>query len=166
MVLADLAFAGIDKGMVKAECNILVHCIQPDGSAAKAVEASPTASRPARAVLCNLLLRFMRVSSLSVDCFDGWRSRFRVSRAPSGWSCIRRLEGGYWGARYCFQDSAWPCIIARMKKPFALLVILFVVAIVTFGTWQLYSGNLEAAFSTMPFLLVTYLLVKSQSRRE
>ena len=51
-----------------------------------------------------------------------------------------------------------------MKKVPALLLLLFTLCIVTFGTWQLFLGNLEAAFSSLPFLLVTYLFVKRFSQ--
>lgn len=50
-----------------------------------------------------------------------------------------------------------------MNKLFSLLLIAIVLAMVGFGTWQLFQGNFEAAFSTLPFLLVIYFLVK-QSR--
>jgi hypothetical protein len=30
---------------------------------------------------------------------------------------------------------------------------------VAFSTWQLFKGNLEAAFSALPFLLIVYLFV-------
>ena len=51
-----------------------------------------------------------------------------------------------------------------MKRVPALLLLLFVLSIISFGTWQLFRGNLEAAFSALPFLLVTYLFVKRFSR--
>lgn len=47
-----------------------------------------------------------------------------------------------------------------MKKIPTLLLLLFALAIISFSTWQLFRGNLEAAFSSLPFLLVTYLFVK------
>jgi hypothetical protein len=37
---------------------------------------------------------------------------------------------------------------------------IFVIFLIAFGTWQLFSGNLEAAFSTFPFLLIVYFFVK------
>jgi hypothetical protein len=46
-----------------------------------------------------------------------------------------------------------------MKKITALFLIIFLLSIVTFGTWQLYLGNFEAAFSTLPFLLILYFFV-------
>jgi hypothetical protein len=48
-----------------------------------------------------------------------------------------------------------------MKKISALFLTIFVLCIVTFGTWQLYQGHFEAAFSSLPFLLIMYLFVKS-----
>ena len=51
-----------------------------------------------------------------------------------------------------------------MSKPAALFLILFSVSIIAFGTWQLFRGDLTAAFSTLPFLFITYLFVKSQSK--
>jgi len=47
-----------------------------------------------------------------------------------------------------------------MNKLAASLLILFVLFIVSFGTWQLFLGNLEAAFSSFFFLMIIYLFVK------
>jgi len=47
-----------------------------------------------------------------------------------------------------------------MNKPAAYLMMFFVLSIVSFGTWQLFLGNLEAAFSSFPFLLIAYFFVK------
>jgi len=41
----------------------------------------------------------------------------------------------------------------------ATLLIIFVLILVAFSTWQLFAGNLEAAFSSLPFLLIVYLFV-------
>jgi hypothetical protein len=46
-----------------------------------------------------------------------------------------------------------------MKKIGLILLLAFVIGLVIFSTWQLYAGNLEAAFSTLPFLLIIYLFV-------
>lgn len=46
-----------------------------------------------------------------------------------------------------------------MHKLGLILLLLFVLGMVVFSTWQLYSGNLMASFSTLPFLLITYLFV-------
>jgi hypothetical protein len=46
-----------------------------------------------------------------------------------------------------------------LKKLPAILLISFVIFLVAFGTWQLFLGNLEAAFSSLPFLLIIYLFV-------
>lgn len=43
-------------------------------------------------------------------------------------------------------------------------MILFVLSIITFGTWQLFLGNLEAAFSSFPFLLIAFVFVKGFGR--
>jgi len=50
-------------------------------------------------------------------------------------------------------DSNW------LKRLPALLLTLFVLFLVAFSTWQLFLGNLEAAFSSLPFLLIIYLFV-------
>lgn len=50
-------------------------------------------------------------------------------------------------------DSNW------LKKLPAILLTLFVLFLVAFSTWQLFLGNLEAAFSSLPFLLIIYLFV-------
>jgi hypothetical protein len=46
-----------------------------------------------------------------------------------------------------------------MKKLGLILLLLFVLGLVIFSTWQLFVGNLAASFSTIPFLLFTYLFV-------
>jgi hypothetical protein len=46
-----------------------------------------------------------------------------------------------------------------MKKLPAILLFVFVLFLVAFSTWQLFHGNLEAAFSSLPFLLIIYLFV-------
>jgi membrane protein implicated in regulation of membrane protease activity len=46
-----------------------------------------------------------------------------------------------------------------MKKPVAIFTIFFALAVISFGTWQLFMGNLEAAFSSFPFLLIIYVFV-------
>lgn len=51
-----------------------------------------------------------------------------------------------------------------MKKLGLILLLLFVLGLVTFSTWQLYAGNLPAAFSTLPFLLIAYLFVIRMQR--
>jgi amino acid permease len=47
-----------------------------------------------------------------------------------------------------------------MSKPAAIALILFVVCIMTFATWQLFLGRFEAAFSALPFLIICYFFVK------
>ncbi len=46
-----------------------------------------------------------------------------------------------------------------MGKIGLILLLVFVTGLVVFSTWQLYAGNLIASFSTLPFLLITYLFV-------
>jgi len=46
-----------------------------------------------------------------------------------------------------------------MKKLPVFLLFIFVLFLVSFSTWQLFQGNLEAAFSSLPFLLIVYLFV-------
>jgi len=46
-----------------------------------------------------------------------------------------------------------------LKKLPSILLIVFVLFLVAFSTWQLFRGNLEAAFSSLPFLLIVYLFV-------
>jgi hypothetical protein len=45
------------------------------------------------------------------------------------------------------------------KKLPIILLFFFVLFLVAFSTWQLFHGNLEAAFSSLPFLLIVYLFV-------
>ena len=45
------------------------------------------------------------------------------------------------------------------KKLPVILLFMFVLFMVGFCTWQLFQGNLGAAFSTLPFLLIIYLFV-------
>jgi len=46
-----------------------------------------------------------------------------------------------------------------LKKLPAILLFIFVLFLVAFSTWQMFLGNLEAAFSALPFLLIIYLFV-------
>ena len=46
-----------------------------------------------------------------------------------------------------------------LKKIPVILLFMFVLFLVVFCTWQMFQGNLEAAFSTLPFLLIIYLFV-------
>ncbi|WP_298267245.1 hypothetical protein [Geobacter sp.] len=50
-----------------------------------------------------------------------------------------------------------------MKKTLSLLLIAFVLAVVSFGTWQLFLGNFEAAFSSAPLLLLLYFFMRPQN---
>lgn len=47
-----------------------------------------------------------------------------------------------------------------MNRTAAIIMILCVAILVCFGTWQLFRGNLEAAFSTLPFLLIIYFFIR------
>ena len=49
---------------------------------------------------------------------------------------------------------------ASMSKPSAYFLIILVIFAVCFTTWQLFRGNLEAAFASLPLLLVTYFFLK------
>ena len=46
-----------------------------------------------------------------------------------------------------------------LKKLPVILILIFVIFLVAFSTWQLFHGNIEAAFSSLPFLLIVYLFV-------
>jgi len=46
-----------------------------------------------------------------------------------------------------------------LNKLPVILLFIFVIFLVSFSTWQLFHGNLEAAFSSLPFLLIIYLYV-------
>jgi hypothetical protein len=61
---------------------------------------------------------------------------------------------------FCSRCTRFWCTIDVMNKISALLMIIFTLLMVSFGTWQLFRGNIEAAFSTFPFLLIVYLFVK------
>jgi len=51
-----------------------------------------------------------------------------------------------------------------MNKVFALLLLIFLLLIVSFSTWQLFHGNLVAGFSALPFLLIIYFFVTSRPK--
>jgi uncharacterized membrane protein YqhA len=46
-----------------------------------------------------------------------------------------------------------------MSKLLVLLLLAFVLFMIIFSTYQLYQGNLEAAFSSLPFLFIVYLYI-------
>lgn len=48
-----------------------------------------------------------------------------------------------------------------MKKPLAIFTIIFTLCLVAFATWNLFKGNLEAAFMPLPFLLIIYFYLQS-----
>jgi hypothetical protein len=51
-----------------------------------------------------------------------------------------------------------------MSKVAAILIILYSLAVISFGTWQMFAGNLEAAFSSFPFLLIVYIFIRPYRR--
>jgi hypothetical protein len=77
-------------------------------------------------------------------------------RTAGCWPFHRGLGCGNYGN--C-SDAIWEKRALMMKKIGLLLLLVFVLGLVVFSTWQLFAGNLEAAFSTLPFLLITYLFV-------
>jgi len=52
-----------------------------------------------------------------------------------------------------------------MKKTTAIFIFIFTIFLISFATWQLFKGNLEAAFMPLPFLLTVYFFVVSGSRQ-
>jgi hypothetical protein len=53
------------------------------------------------------------------------------------------------------------CSHGSMKnRVLALLLLLFVVMVFSFGTWQMFAGNLEAAFISLPFLVIAFLFMQ------
>ena len=53
-----------------------------------------------------------------------------------------------------------------MSKPAALAMLCFIIFLVLVATWQFYQGNLEAAMSTLPFLVIVYLFMVNRRKRE
>ncbi len=53
-----------------------------------------------------------------------------------------------------------------MTRSAASAMLCFIIFLISFGTWQFYRGNLEGAFSTLPFLVIVYLLMVNRRRRE
>lgn len=52
-----------------------------------------------------------------------------------------------------------------MKRFPAFIQLIVIILIVGFGTWQLYLGNFEPAFATLPLLLIYYVFIISRQRR-
>ena len=48
-----------------------------------------------------------------------------------------------------------------MNKPAAVFTIIFTIGLIIFATWQMFKGNLEAAFMPLPFLLVIYFYLNT-----
>jgi uncharacterized membrane protein YhaH (DUF805 family) len=53
-----------------------------------------------------------------------------------------------------------------MNKSSMIILLVFVLCLVGFATWQLFAGNLAASFSTFPVLLITYLFVLRLRRNQ
>jgi len=51
-----------------------------------------------------------------------------------------------------------------MSRPNALLLIAYILTIIGYSTWQMFKGNFETAFSSLPFLIIAYLFVKPWKR--
>jgi len=49
-----------------------------------------------------------------------------------------------------------------LNKSFQIFLLIFVIILVVFSTWQLFMGNLEAAFSMFPFLVIIFFLIKKK----
>ena len=47
-----------------------------------------------------------------------------------------------------------------MNRFTATFTLVFALSVIGFSTWQLFAGNLEAAFSALPFLVITYFFIK------
>lgn len=52
-----------------------------------------------------------------------------------------------------------------MRRILAIIQIIVIILIVGFGTWQLYLGNFEPAFATLPLLIIYYVFVVARQRR-
>lgn len=51
-----------------------------------------------------------------------------------------------------------------MKRTSLTILLVFVVGLVAFSTWQLFQGNLEAAFSMFPFLVIIFFLIRNKKQ--
>lgn len=51
-----------------------------------------------------------------------------------------------------------------MNKTLAVFMIIFTLGLVTFATWHLFKGNLDAAFMPLPFLLIIYFFLRPGNR--
>lgn len=52
-----------------------------------------------------------------------------------------------------------------MNKLAAFSILIFTLLIFAFGTWQMFSGNMEAAFISLPFMIIVFLFVKGATGR-
>jgi hypothetical protein len=92
----------------------------------------------------------------------GYEIIFEGALRTSLWFCFRYAVCYYYRQNYnqctvAGDPAAVP--VESMKKLGLILLLIFVLGLVIFSTWQLYAGNLTAAFSTLPFLLITYLFI-------
>jgi hypothetical protein len=51
-----------------------------------------------------------------------------------------------------------------MNKPIALFIMVFSLCLIVFATWNLFKGNLEAAFMPLPFLLIIYFYIRPAAK--
>lgn len=61
------------------------------------------------------------------------------------WGLDRGTKGGHY---------------AGMNRFVAICILIFALTVIAFGTWQLFEGNFEAAFTALPFLVIIFLFVK------
>jgi len=47
-----------------------------------------------------------------------------------------------------------------MNKFTAFFALFFVLLVIAFGTWQMFCGNFEAAFTSIPFLIIFYFFIR------
>lgn len=53
-----------------------------------------------------------------------------------------------------------------MQRLAAIVLVLLVLGVITFSTWQLFRGNFAAAMASMPLLLLFYLFLTSRRKRD
>lgn len=56
--------------------------------------------------------------------------------------------------------------VSPMRRIAALIQVIVIILLVGFSTWQLFLGNFEAAFATLPLLIVYYVFVTAKQRRK
>ncbi len=57
-------------------------------------------------------------------------------------------------------------IMLPMKLIAAWIQVIVVLLIVAFGTWQLFEGNFEQSFATLPFLFAYYVFIVVRLRKK